>query len=86
MSSSRDNQGSTRLPPLPMPSFPKFNQSSYQPNKMTYDELAHFRYMNMQSETLTAFFLPLICNYLNFYHTKIGFKNILKTDKQKTYY
>ena len=40
---SRDNQGSTRLPPLPMPSFPKFNQSNYQPNKMTYDELVNFR-------------------------------------------
>lgn len=42
-STSRDNQGSTRLPPLPMPTFPKFNQSNYQPNRMTYDELRNFR-------------------------------------------
>ena len=44
MLNSRDNQGSTRLPPLPMPSFPRFNQSNYQPNRMTYDELPNFRY------------------------------------------
>lgn len=43
MLNSRDNQGSTRLPPLPMPSFPRFNQSNYQPNRMTYDELPNFR-------------------------------------------
>ncbi|XP_074606805.1 uncharacterized protein LOC141859819 [Acropora palmata] len=40
---SHENRGSTRLPPLPMPSFPRFNQSHYQPNKMTYDELTDFR-------------------------------------------
>lgn len=40
---SHDNQGSTRLPPLPMPCFPRFNQSHYQPNRMTYNELTNFR-------------------------------------------
>ncbi|KAJ7388655.1 hypothetical protein OS493_036509 [Desmophyllum pertusum] len=43
LSRSSDKQGSTRLPPLPMPTFPKFNQSHYQPHKMTYDNLATFR-------------------------------------------
>lgn len=41
--SQPNNEGSTRLPPLPMPNFPKFNQSNYQPHKMTYDHLADFR-------------------------------------------
>ena len=49
MLNSRDNQGSTRLPPLPMPSFPRFNQSNYQPNRMTYDELPNFRYEDTYS-------------------------------------
>lgn len=40
---SSDKEGSTRLPPLPMPSFPKFNQSQYQPHRMTYDQVANFR-------------------------------------------
>ena len=44
LSRSSDKHGSTRLPPLPMPNFPKFNQSHYQPDKMTYDQLANFRY------------------------------------------
>ena len=47
LSQSSDKQGSTRLPPLPMPNFPKFNQSQYQPHRMTYDELANFRYVTI---------------------------------------
>ncbi|KAL9962920.1 hypothetical protein ACROYT_G032074 [Oculina patagonica] len=43
LSRSSNEHGSTRLPPLPMPNFPKFNQSHYQPHKMTYDQLANFR-------------------------------------------
>ncbi|XP_020631078.1 uncharacterized protein LOC110068055 isoform X1 [Orbicella faveolata] len=43
LSRSSDKEGSTRLPPLPMPSFPKFNQSHYQPHRMTYDQVANFR-------------------------------------------
>ncbi|XP_032227875.2 uncharacterized protein LOC5503752 [Nematostella vectensis] len=35
--------GSTRLPPLPMPSVPKFHQATFQPNKMTFNELGQFR-------------------------------------------
>lgn len=41
--SQPNKEGSTRLPPLPMPNFPKFNQSNYQPHKMTFDHLADFR-------------------------------------------
>lgn len=43
LSQSSDKEGSNRLPPLPMPSFPKFNQSHYQPHRMTYDQVANFR-------------------------------------------
>ncbi|XP_031555251.1 uncharacterized protein LOC116292138 [Actinia tenebrosa] len=37
------NLGSTRLPPLPMPSVPKFHHATFQPHKMTFDELQNFR-------------------------------------------